>query len=138
MYEFFNSYKTLKFEDIVSVTEEQKGVQIMSTVFTTQQLDAFLKEINGDDLKKMFDSSILSFIKQKSQEVIEEKLTEYWSYVVPVKIGDVVKINNLEYIVTCIYTDNSVDLLGKDVKKTNRGLYGVPVNKVGELQCITV
>lgn len=109
----------------------------MNEVFTAQQIDAFLKEINGDDLKKLFDTSIVSFIKQKPQEVIEEKLTEYWDYVIPVHLGDIIEINSVKYVVTCIYTDNTVDLLSEEISKTNIGLYKVNFTKVGELECIT-
>lgn len=107
-------------------------------VFTDKQINDFLKEINNSDLIKMFNSSVVSFIKTRPQEEVEKKLTEYWEYELPVTFGDIVEINNVTYVVTCIYTDNSVDLLtcGTDIKKKNIGLYGVDVKKVGTLQCI--
>ena len=109
----------------------------MSKVLTEQDIDVFLKEINGDDLKKLFDTSVLSFIKMKPQEEIEAKLVKYWEYTVPVNLGDIIEINGLKYVVTCIYTDKTVDLLSEDIIKINTGLYKANITKVGELECIT-
>ena len=110
----------------------------MNTNFTEKQIVDFLNEINDDDLRTMFATSIVSFIKNKPKDFITDKLLEYLKYNVQVKIGDIVKIKNETYVVTCIYTDNSVDLLGENAKKVNKGLYNVEVEKVGKLQCITV
>ena len=108
----------------------------MSSVFSDKQIIEYLKDINDDDLRTMFGSSIISIIKNKPQDMIADKLIDYFNYDVPVKLGDIVVINESKYIVTCVYTDNSVDLLGESVKKVNKGLYGTNVTKVGELQCI--
>ena len=111
----------------------------MSALFTTKDLDKLLKDINDDDLKKMFNSSVMTVIKAKPQEMLEEKLTEYWDYILPVAVGDVVEIDNDVFTVTCIYTDNSVDLLNNTgTSKLNKGLYNVPIVHIGKLECITV
>lgn len=108
------------------------------SIFTEKQLEEYLKKINRDDLTKMFNSSVASFIKNRPQEEVEEKLIEYLAYDVPVSLGDIIKINDDTYVVTCIYVDNSVDLLNDKAKKTNKGLYNVPISKVDKLQCITM
>lgn len=108
------------------------------SLFTEKQLEEYLKGINRDDLISMFNSSVASFIKNRPQEEVENKLIEYISYDVPASLGDVIKIVDDVYVVTCVYSDNSVDLLSDKAKKINKGLYGVSVSKVGELQCITV
>ena len=68
--------------------------------------------------------------------MIADKLIDYFNYDVPVKLGDIVVIKESTYVVTCVYTDNSVDLLGENAKKVNKGLYGIEVSKIDELQCI--
>ncbi len=105
---------------------------------TEKEIEQGLKEINCDDLRTMFDSSFVSTIKTKPIKEVVTKLEEYWKYVVPVSLGDIIKINDKEYVVTCLYTDNSVDLLDSDREKKNKGLYKVLFEKVGELQCIIV
>lgn len=110
----------------------------MNTNFTEKEIEGLLKEINDDDLRKMFSTSVVSFIKNKPEELIVKELIKYLEYEVPVNIGDIVKIKNNTYVVTCVYTDNSVDLLGESAKKENKGLYNVEVTKVGKLQRITV
>lgn len=108
----------------------------MSTVFTDKQIVEYLKEINDDDLRTMFGSSIISCIKNKPQEFVEDKLFEYFAYDMPVKLGDIIEFKDTKYVVTCVYTDNSVDLLNENANKINKGLYNVQITKVGELQCI--
>lgn len=109
------------------------------SVFTPKQIEIFLKEINDNDLKKMFGTAFPSAVMRKPQEEVEEKLTEYWNYKIPVSLGDVIKLDKITYTVTCVYTDNSVDLLNVNGStKINRGLYGVDVVKIGELDIIIV
>ena len=111
----------------------------MSDVFTEKQIKDFLSEINDDDLKMMFGFSIPATITFRfTREEIEEKLLDYWDYDVSVSIGDIIEIDEKTYTVTCVYTDNSVDLLSEDAMKTNKGLYNKVFKKVGKLQCITV
>lgn len=92
-----------------------------------------LKEINDDDLKTMFNSSIVSFIERQSG--VEEKLTEYLNYDPP-RLGDIIEYLGETYTVTCVYTDNSVDICGKDATKKNVGLYKKDIKVVGRLQLI--
>ena len=96
-----------------------------------------LTNINKDDLLMMFGSSYASYIMTtKGAKEVEEKLTEYYKYDVPVNLGDIIEYRYEQYVVTCVYTDNSVDLLSKDAKKQNVGLYNKPIKKVGKLQVI--
>ena len=107
--------------------------------FTMQDLEKLLKEINDDDLKTMFNTSSVAMIKGKSPELITEQLLEYWDYDIPVRIGDVIEFENEVYTVTCIYTDNSADLLNAEgTHKLNKGFYKVPYVEVGKLTCITI
>lgn len=92
-----------------------------------------LKEINNDDLKTMFNSTIVSFIERQSD--VKEKLTEYLNYDPPC-LGDIIEYLNEKYAVTCVYTDNSVDICGKDSTKKNVGLYKKDIKVVGRLQLI--
>ena len=111
----------------------------MNEILTTNQLKMLLEEINSDDLKIMFNHSLSPLIIKNFQpETIQNKLFEYYSYKIPVSLGDIVEMNNKTYTVTCIYTDNSVDLLSENCKKSNIGLYKVNLSVVGKLQCITV
>ena len=109
-----------------------------SALFTTKQVETFLKEINSDDLKTMFGTSTVAIIKCRSQETLEEELTAYWDYFLQIGIGDIIVTDGEEYVVTCVYTDNSVDLLSKEGTKMNKGLYKVPYVVIGKLECFTV
>lgn len=103
-----------------------------------KQVEDALKKINSDDLKMMFGTSIVSIISTHPMETIEEKLQAYDTYVVPVSIGDVIDIQGENYTVTCVYTDNSVDLLDKDAEKKNVGLYNINITIVDKLDCFMV
>ena len=97
-------------------------------------ISKMLKEINDDDLKTMFGSTITSVIEKQSD--VEDKLLEYLNYYPPVYIGDIIEYQDKTYVVTCVYTDNSVDICGEDADKKNIGLYMKNVKKIGELQYI--
>lgn len=104
-----------------------------------------LKDINDTDLKVMFGTTILSSIVRESMTELQfnevlNKLYAYYEYDVPVCIGDVISMNGEDYAVTCVYTDNSVDLLSctDNSKKINTGLYNIPVSKISKLTCIEV
>lgn len=104
--------------------------------YTEKELEKLLKCINSNDLKEMFGVSFASSILIKDSTEIISKLEEYMGYDVPVALGNIIEIEGERYIVTCIYTDNSVDLLSKDATKYNVGLYKKDVKVVGKLQYI--
>lgn len=93
-----------------------------------------LKQINDGDLKTMYGTTVVSLIEK--QEDAEEKLNVYLEYEPPVHIGDIIEFQGKTYCVTCVYTDNSVDICGEDATKQNIGLYMKLVKKVGRLQVI--
>lgn len=101
---------------------------------TSVDLTKILKEINDDDKKTMFGSTITSVIEKSP--FVKEKLESYLNYECPVFIGDIIEYDGKVYTVTCAYTDNSVDILGEDANKKNVGLYMKDVKIVGELQVI--
>lgn len=92
-----------------------------------------LKEINDDDLRTMFGTAIVSVI-EKQDDVIE-KLNKYLDYK-PVRLGDIIEYLGEKYCVTCVYTDNSVDICGEDAQKKNIGLYEKDVKVIGRLKII--
>lgn len=98
-------------------------------------LKKLITEINDDDLRTMFGTVIATTILS-NLESAEDELNDYLNYEVPVSLGDIVDFQEKQYIVTCVYTDNSVDLLGDDATKRNVGLYKKVVTVVGELEVI--
>lgn len=102
---------------------------------TYESLKKMLDEICDDDKKVMFGKTYTSAILINLEEA-KEKLEVYENYDVPVYLGDIIEYNGEEYVVTCIYTDNSVDILGKDAQKHNVGLYKKNVKRVGRLEVI--
>lgn len=95
-----------------------------------------LKKINGDDLKTMFGTSFVSYIEKQPEEEVREKLKDYLHIKVAVKLGDIIEYKGEQYCVTCLYTDNSVDVCGKDSQKINTGLYMKNIKIVGKMQII--
>ena len=93
-----------------------------------------LKDINDDDLKTMFGTTVISLIEKKPD--VEEKLKEYLDFEFPAYFGDIIEYNGERYVVTCVYTDNSVDICGKDADKKNIGLYMKDIKVVVKLQVI--
>ena len=104
--------------------------------YTEKELEKLLKCINSNDLKEMFGACFSSVILAKDSTEVINKLKKYSLYDVPVALGNIVEIEGKRYIVTCVYTDNSVDLLSEDATKYNVGLYKKDVKVVGKLQCI--
>lgn len=101
-----------------------------------EELKKLINEINDDDLKKMFGTAYSATILNEDLEKIKEKLDTYLEYDVPVRLGNIVEFNGETYVVTCVYTDNSVDLLSKDATKKNVGLYMETVKVTGKLDVI--
>ena len=97
------------------------------------ELVKILKEINDDDLRTMFGTSVVSVI-EKQDDVIE-KLNKYLDYE-PVQLGDIIEYFGEKFCVTCVYTDNSVDICGEDTQKRNIGLYKKDVKVIGKLEII--
>lgn len=97
-------------------------------------LRKILNDINDDDLKTMFETSIVSSIISKPD--VEEKVEKYLEYYIPVSLGDIIEYQGNEYCVTCVYVDNSADICGKDSTKKNVGFYMKDVKVVGRLQVI--
>ena len=98
-------------------------------------LNDILTNGNKDDKKTMFNTEYVSSILL-DQKNAEEKLNEYLNYDVPVSIGDIVEYNKKIYVVTCVYTDNSVDLLSEDADKINIGLYKKNIKVIDSLELI--
>lgn len=94
----------------------------------------YLNKINKDDLLAMFGSSVVSYIMNMAD--MESKLLDYLQYDVSVNIGDIIEYKYEKYVVTCVYTDKSVDILGDNAKKQNVGLYNKKVKTIGKLQVI--
>lgn len=103
-----------------------------------EELKKKLNEINDDDLKVMFDTAFVQTIINKDTDIITGKLEEYYKYDIPVSLGDMIEFQNGEYVVTCLYTDNSVDLLSKFGHKKNVGLYQKEneIKMIGKLEVI--
>ena len=93
-----------------------------------------LGKINNNDLITMFGTSLIYTITSKPDA--EEKLNKYCNYEVPVRLGDIIEYQDKRYCVTCVYTDNSVDICGEDASKKNIGLYMKDVKVIGKLQVI--
>lgn len=97
------------------------------------EVEKIIKKINRDDLMHMFQAQYSYVIMKK--EGYSEKLKKYLQWKLPVKLGDVIKIDSNETnVVTCVYTDNSVDLLDEKGEKRNVGLYGKRVKIVDALK----
>lgn len=99
------------------------------------KLKELLKEINDDDLRAMFNTAYPTSILGNMFKAKEE-LEKYMEYVLPVSLGDIVLINETKYVVTCVYTDNSVDILDWKLNKKNVGLYNKTVKVIGKLDVI--
>lgn len=98
-----------------------------------------LSEINKEDLKTLFGTSSVFFIEKSIKEAdIEDALTDYLLYNIDVSIGDVIKIIDVTYVVSLIYTDNSVDLITTDGDKINTGLYNVDFEIISKLNVMEV
>lgn len=101
------------------------------------KFEDLLKKINDDDLVTMFNTHFPVSISNRAKELnVESKLDEYSKYEIPVCLGDIIKFQEKTYVVTCIYTDNSVDILSEDANKKNVGLYMKDVEVVGKLEVI--
>lgn len=117
----------------------------MSERITDKELKELLQKINKEDLLAIFGISqpglIVKFgMTQEELDDIAEMLYTYMAYIVPVDVGDIVKLDSKEYIVTCVYTDNSVDLLRTDEqnKKINMGIYRNRVEVISKLEYLEV
>lgn len=103
------------------------------------ELEKILKEINNDDLRTMFQTAVVSIILQDLDKATTE-LEQYLQYEVPTYIGDIIEILGKKYCVTCVYTDNTVDVLSLEenekVTKNNIGLYKKEIKIIGKLQVI--
>lgn len=98
-----------------------------------REIEKTIQKVNKDDLCTVFGASYAYTIMKK--EGYKKKLDEYLKWKVPVKIGDIIKsATGGTDVVTCVYTDNSVDLLNEDGVKKNVGLYGKKVEVVGFLK----
>lgn len=93
-----------------------------------------IKEINDEDLRTMF--GVSSAVLIEKQPDAEDKLNAYLEWIMPVYIGDIIEYQGKKYVVTCVYTDNSVDICGEDATKKNIGVYMKKVEVVGRLQRI--
>lgn len=100
-----------------------------------ETLEKILKEINDDDKKAMFGVTS-NYMITRDLDIAQDKLLEYSEYDVPVCLGDIIEIDKNKYVVTCVYTDNSVDLLDDTAHKKNMGLYKKDVKIVGKLDVI--
>ena len=98
-----------------------------------EELTKILKEINDDDLRSLFGTAVVSLIEK--QDDVVEKLNEYLNYE-PVRLGDIVEYLGEKYCVTCVYTDNSVDICGENAQKRNVGFYKKDVKVVGRLEIV--
>lgn len=103
----------------------------------SKELEKIIKEINNDDLRTMFQATTPSIILRDLTNATME-LEEYSKYNVPVWIGDIIEFHDEKYCVTCVYTDNSVDILklGENVSKQNVGLYKKEIKIIDKLQVI--
>ena len=103
----------------------------------SKELENIIKEINNDDLRTMFQTTLPSIILRDLSNATTE-LEEYLKYDVPVCLGDIVEFKGKNYCVTCIYTDNTVDILslGEIARKENIGLYKKEITVIGKLQVI--
>lgn len=102
-----------------------------------KELEKIIKEINDDDLRTMFTTTIPSIILRDLSNAAME-LEEYLKYDIPVRVGDVIKFQDKKYCVTCIYTDNSADVLvldGYPIKR-NIGLYKKEAEVISKLEII--
>lgn len=117
---------------------------MIDSVIVKEMRDS-LKSINDTDLRTMFTSAFPSIIisenstDAKYSEVLD-KLCQYYKYDLPVSIGDVIVMDGEKYVVTCAYTDNSVDLHNctDNSKKINTGLYMKNLDKVSKLEHIKI
>lgn len=100
-------------------------------------LEKAIGEINNDDLRTMFETTV-PYVILKDLDKARRCLEEYFNYDVPVHTGDIIDFNNKKYVVTCVYTDNTVDLLSEEATKVNIGLYQKEVTLLGRLHLIEV
>lgn len=74
------------------------------------------------------------------ESFVEERLREYMEDYESPFTGDIIEWKGVEYIVTCAYTDNSVDLINrygeKIIRKTECGLYDENWKKIGKLEIV--
>lgn len=108
------------------------------TIFERKEgLRKKLNKINDDDLKTMFNTSYVATIITEDIDIVEQVLEDYDEYDPRVHIGDIVEFQGKQFVVTCIYTDNSVDLLSYDnAMKTNVGLYCKSIKVTGKCDVI--
>ena len=116
------------------------------TGITTELLTRF-REINEYDRNQMFgfkkESDLFKEVKEGklTEDEIDMYLTWYEKeYVSPFWNGDILKDNSddSEWIVTCIYTDGSIDLIPKEgkIQRKNTGTIGTDYEKIGSLEVI--
>lgn len=101
------------------------------------EMEKLLKEVNDDDLRAMFGTIVIPTITKDMDKVFKE-MEKYVKYEVPVRLGDIIELKGKRYCVTCIYTDNTIDILTLDEAPTkkNVGIYKQEVKTVGRLQII--
>lgn len=102
-----------------------------------KEMEKLLKEVNDDDLRAMFGSIVIPTITRDMDKVIKEMET-YLEYEVPFNIGDIIELTGKRYCVTCVYTDNTIDILVMDETPTkqNIGVYKREIKTVGKCQII--
>lgn len=102
--------------------------------------------INRNDRKKLFgfttEKEMIQAIKDNITTVMDIKKVLKWyeeEYKFPFWTGDIVKDKDDEkWIITCVYTDNSIDLISesKVIKRKNCGMLSSNLVKVGKLEKI--
>ena len=116
------------------------------TGITTALLTRF-REINEHDRNQMFgfkkESDLFSAVKEGkiTEDEVDMFLTWYEKeYVSPFWTADILKDfdDDSEWIVTCIYTDGSIDLISREgkVQRENTGTMGTTYEKIGTLDAI--
>lgn len=104
------------------------------------------KNINDHDKKEIFGFSkegelFTAFRKNEINEEDLESLLDWYEndYICPFWTGCILKdVNNQEWIVTCVYTDNSIDLISREdeIQRTTIGSLGSSYVKIGSLEVI--
>lgn len=93
---------------------------------------------NYDDMKTLFGVCCPTEIMLKAISIDEliklnDDVIQYFSWVLPVNNGDIIKINNSVYTVVCTYTDNTIDVVNLSGIHDNIGIYKNNIEIIGKL-----
>ena len=101
-------------------------------------VNSLLTAFSTSEINRMFGEKFVMDVEKKfSTKDIIKKCVEFLSYENPFYEGDIVEDEcGVTYVVTCVYTDNTMDVMyatGDKRDRANIHPYDYDIRKVGEL-----